>query len=292
MPMTRMHADEIAVDAALVRQLLADQLPRWAHLPLRRVPGAGTDNWLVRLGDDKVVRLPRHPGAVDDVAKEQRWLPYLAPHLPTSIPTPLAAGAPGRGYPWPWSVYDWLDGEHPTVGDDRLAEDLAGFVRELQAIPAPADAPTSYRGGRLADRDDDVRESLPRCTGLVDVDRATAAWEEILVLPDRESSRAWFHGDLKPDNLLTTRGRLSAVLDFGGVAAGDPAVEQIVAWSLLDARPRETFRRALGGDDLTWARGRGWALAIAVVALGYYRDTNPGLAATSSRQLEQVLGSP
>ncbi len=287
--MSRLHDDEVTVDAALVHRLLEDQLPQWSRLPLRRVPSAGTDNWLLRLGTDKVVRLPRHPGAVGDVAKEQRWLPYLAPRLPVTIPTPLREGTPGRGYPWPWSVYAWLEGEHPAAGDDRLAEDLAAFVLALQAIPAPDDAPGSYRGGSLADRDADVREFLPRCAGLVDVDRATQAWEEILRLPEPPPRRAWFHGDLKPDNLLVREGRLAAVLDFGGLAAGDPAVEQIVAWTLFDAGPRETFRRALDSDEDSWARGRGWALSIAVVALGYYRDTNPGLAAVSIRQVEQVL---
>jgi aminoglycoside phosphotransferase (APT) family kinase protein len=287
--MSQLHDDEITVDTALAGRLLADQLPQWAHLPLRPVASAGTDNWLLRLGTELVVRLPRHPGAVEGVAKEQRWLRYLAPQLPVAIPTPLAAGVPGRGYPWPWSVYAWLDGEHPTRGDDVLARDLAAFIVALQAIPVPGDAPQHYRGGPLADLDDGVREFLPCCEGLIDSARSAAAWDEAMALPPGPETRAWFHGDLKPDNLLTQGGRLSAVIDFGGVAAGDPAVDQIVAWTLFDAGPRETFRRGLHADDLTWARGRGWALGIAVVALGYYRDSNPGLAATSIRQVEQVL---
>lgn len=100
----RMHADEVDVDVDLVRRLLAAQHPELAGLPLRPVPSAGTDNALFRLGDDLVVRLPRIHWAVDDVAKELLWLPRLAPELPLAVPVPVAAGRPGEGYPWPWSV--------------------------------------------------------------------------------------------------------------------------------------------------------------------------------------------
>jgi aminoglycoside phosphotransferase (APT) family kinase protein len=52
------HADEVATDAALVRRLLAAQFPDWADLPIERVPSAGTDNAIYRLGSDMAVRLP------------------------------------------------------------------------------------------------------------------------------------------------------------------------------------------------------------------------------------------
>jgi aminoglycoside phosphotransferase (APT) family kinase protein len=51
----RLHADEFDIDAALVRRLLATQLPGWAHLPLSRIASSGTDNVLFRLGTDLVV---------------------------------------------------------------------------------------------------------------------------------------------------------------------------------------------------------------------------------------------
>ena len=43
----------------------------------------------------------------------------------------------------------------------------------------------------------------------------------------------WIHGDLHPGNLLVRDGRLSGVLDFGDVTAGDPATDLSVGWMLL-----------------------------------------------------------
>src|ERR671935_2170431 len=104
----KMHADEIHLDVELVRRLLADQFPEWAELPLERVPSHGTDNALFQLGDDMVVRLPRIHWASTGIAKEWRWLPVLAPHLPVAVPAPLALGRPAAGYPWGWGGLGWL----------------------------------------------------------------------------------------------------------------------------------------------------------------------------------------
>src|SRR5262249_33151887 len=115
MPASRMHTDEIHADAALVRRLLAAQFPQWANLPIEPVRSAGTDHALYRLGADMAVRLPRIDWAAGQAEKEQRWLPRLAPLLPLAIPVPLAQGKPAEGYPWPWSVCRWLDGENATL---------------------------------------------------------------------------------------------------------------------------------------------------------------------------------
>ena len=46
----KMHIDEMEMDEALVRRLLAAQFPEWADLPLRRMEPAGTVNAIFRLG--------------------------------------------------------------------------------------------------------------------------------------------------------------------------------------------------------------------------------------------------
>ena len=92
-------------------------VPRWAELPLERVPSAGTDNAIYRLGDELAVRLPRIHWAVDNVAKEQKWLPVLAPHLPLQVPVPVAVGEPEEAFPYPWGVVQWLpDSSRPLTG--------------------------------------------------------------------------------------------------------------------------------------------------------------------------------
>jgi aminoglycoside phosphotransferase (APT) family kinase protein len=292
-----MHADELAVDAGLVRRLLAAQQPQWTALPLEPVPSAGTDNALFRLGEELVVRLPRIHWAVDDVAKELRWLPRLAPHLPLAIPAPVAAGRPGEGYPWPWSVYRWLEGEHgrpDRIGDLRAtARNLAGFVTALQRIAAvdgPRPGP-SGRGVPLAIRDGATRAAIAELHGLVDTEAVTAVWEDAVGAPEWDGEPVWVHGDLTPGNLLVVRGRLTAVIDFGACAVGDPAVDLLPAWNLFTGDARAAYREALGVDDATWARGRGWALSVALIALPYYLETNPVITADSRFVLEQVLAA-
>ncbi|HEX5136996.1 MAG TPA: aminoglycoside phosphotransferase family protein [Planctomycetota bacterium] len=292
-----MHADELPIDVALARTLIDAQFPRWAALPLEALPSAGTDHALFRLGGDMVVRMPRLPSAAAQVAKEQAWLPRLSPHLPLAIPVPLAMGGPGEGYPCGWSVCCWIDGEVATL--DRIADpqgmaaDLARFLLALRAIdptggPWAGDDP-ARRGAPLATRDGSARQAISDLRGTIDEAAATAAWNAALEVPPWPGAPVWVHGDLLPLNLLARGGRLVAVLDFGLLAVGDPASDVMAAWTCLPPGARDVFRSVLGCDDATWARGRGWALWSGLVALPYYRDTNPPLAAVARRAIDAVL---
>jgi aminoglycoside phosphotransferase (APT) family kinase protein len=286
----RMHADEVDTDIPLVRRLLAGQFPRWAELPLRPVPSAGTDNALYRLGDDMVVRLPRIHWAVESVDKEHRWLPWLSPQLPVAIPVPLGKGSPAQGYFWHWSVYSWLEGRTPRIDaladPHSLALDVAGFVAALQRID-PTDAPPTAIS--LAKQDAQVRPAIAALGGMIDTDAATAAWNAALRLPEWTGPLVWTHSDLAPGNLLLTDGRLTGVIDFSAAGVTDPSSDLRVAWNLLPADARDVFRDALQVDDATWERGRGRALAQALVQLPYYRDTNPTLAANARHVIREIL---
>lgn len=297
MPAGKMHTDEVDTDGSLVYRLLAAQFPQWADLPIEPAPSAGTDNAIYRLGDEMAVRLPRIPAATGQVEKEYQWLPRLAPHLPLAIPLPLAKGAPGAGYPWQWSVCRWLVGENATIeaiADLRqAATDLARFIADLQRIdPAGGPPPGEhnfFRGVPLAMRDTRVREAIANLHGLIDARAVTAAWQAALQAPAWVRPPVWIHGDLQSSNLLAAHGRLSAVIDFGGLAVGDPACDVMVAWTLFCGESREVFRAALAVDDATWARGRGWALSVALIALPYYLETNPAIVAGARHAIDHVL---
>jgi len=280
----RMHADELPIEIPLVRRLLEEQFPEWAALPVERVPSMGTDNALFLLGDHKVVRLPRIEWATGGIDKDFRWLPLLAPMLPVAIPEPLARGRPGAGFPWDWGVYSWLPGENPGLGSGGagLALDLAGFVRALREIDVEG-APASRRGKGLATQDERARQALS------EVPEASGAWEAALALPEWEGPPVWLHADLLPGNLLVRGGRLAAVVDFAVAGVGDPACDLIPAWSVLSGEARQLFRREAGLDDATWARGRGWALSLGLIALPYYRETNPAFAAVARHLVDEVL---
>lgn len=280
-----------------MRRLLTSQFPRRAGLPIERVESAGTENALYRLGAERVARLPLLPRPLTEVEKEHRWLPELARHLPLEIPVPLALGEPGEGYACHWSVYRWLEGEIATpdgLADPReAASALARFVLALQRVdtaggPAPGKH-NFYRGVPLALRDTITRKSIAALHGRVDVDAVTRAWDAALHTPAWPGPPVWIHGDIQPGNLLSRHGRLSAVIDFGGLGVGDPAVDLIVAWNFLPTEARATFRAELGVDDATWARGRGWALSVSLVALPYYQTTNPAHAAMSRHTIAEVL---
>ncbi|MEU9058572.1 aminoglycoside phosphotransferase family protein [Streptomyces sp. NPDC048430] len=286
-----MHADETRTDAALVRRLLAAQFPAWADLPVDPVGSHGTVNAIYRLGRDLAVRLPRIEGGSKDVATESRWLPRLAPHLPFAVPTPLAEGVPAEGYPWSWSVCRWLDGTNPApgAGSAEFAADMAEFVLALRRVDT-ADAPPAYRSETLASRDTATRGALDALHGVIDTGVAATAWADALRAPAPQGPAVWVHGDLQPGNVLVSGGRLSAVIDFGCMGLADPAVDLIPGWYLLRAGARRVFRTRMGADAATWARGRGWALSIALMELSYYRTSNPVMAETARRVIGEVLG--
>lgn len=289
--MSKMHANEFEIDIALVQRLVSRQFPQWAQLKLKRVPSSGTDHALYRLGEDKVVRLPRIDWAVECIDKEYQWLPKLAPFLPFAIPEPLAKGTPTEDYPWPWSIYRWLDGENPIVGQisdpASLTQDLASFIHALHRIDL-RHGPLSNRGVPLQKRDQETRLALKQLEGMMDVEPVSKIWDKALQTPLWSKPPVWVHGDLSPGNILLQKGRLSAVIDFGILGVGDPACDLIIAWNLLPASIRPLFRKESQVDDATWERGKGWALSNALIALPYYQNTNPSLANNARHVIEEI----
>ncbi len=283
----------IPITSDLVRRLIDAQFPQWSSRPLRLVDPAGSDHVIHRLGDDLSVRLPRHSGAVNQARLEYEWLPRLAPHLPLPIPAPVAVGAPAFGYPWSWAVSRWLDGTPATVdslGDSpEAAETLAHFLTALQrapqtpgSVPVGADRP-------LSDRDEATRSAIAQVSAVFDAAALTAVWEEALAAPAWPHPPVWFHGDFHTGNLLTGNGKVTAVIDFGGLGQGDPARDMMMPFTLMTPTTRAVFRKALAVDDATWSRGRGWALTSGLNAYCSYAATNPHIAAATTRQITEAL---
>jgi aminoglycoside phosphotransferase (APT) family kinase protein len=284
-----MHADELHIDAALVRRLLTQQFPEWAGLPVERVPSDGTVNAIFRLGDALAVRAPFVPGETG-IRRQAQWTRVLAPALPVPVPVVRGIGVPTREYPSDWLVVDWLPGRTPVPGaladPDAVADGLAGFIRALWAQD-PTGAPDAHRRGGLAREDDAVRRALADIHE-VDTDAVLRLWERALAAPPHESA-VWVHDDLLPSNLLVDEaGHLAAIIDFApGVA--DPATVCLAAWNVLPASHRARFRAGLGLDEAGWHRGIGWAIVQAVVALPYYRDINAGMTRMALHALRELV---
>ncbi|MEV5611278.1 aminoglycoside phosphotransferase family protein [Streptomyces sp. NPDC052225] len=282
-----------AIDTTLVRRLVDAQFPQWADLPLRLLDPAGSDHVIHRLGDDLSVRLPRHAGAIGQAEKEEFWLPRLAPHLPLAVPVPVAVGRPALGYPWPWAVSRWLDGEVATadgIGDSaEAAGELAAFLRALQGIDVREGVPAPGPAAPLAERDRATRAAIAAYGDDFGADAMTELWDAALDAPERWEPAVWFHGDFHTGNLLTVGGRLHAVIDFGSLGVGDPAVDLMVAFTLLSPSARAVFRDALDVDEATWLRGRAWALATGLNAHTAYAADHPRIAAQTTRQIRAAL---
>jgi aminoglycoside phosphotransferase (APT) family kinase protein len=263
-------AAEVDVDVPLVRSLLRDQHPDLAGLSLEVVAN-GWDNVVLRLGDDLAVRVPRRQLAARLVEHEQRWLPDIAARVGSvvPVPAPVRTGRPALGYPWSWSIVPWLPGTPigARAAGVPVAEALAAFVGLLH-VAAPAGAPANpFRAVPLASRSDAV---LARLDGH-DVHRAgelAALWRAAAAAPTHAGPPVWVHGDLHPFNLLVDSSsagvdHLSAVIDFGDVTAGDPAVDLATAWLTFDQPGRRAFRAHVAASDATWQRARGWVVALA-----------------------------
>lgn len=288
-----MHADDVPTTADQVARMVAAQHPQWSHLPVTPVAEFGTDHCLFRIGDDLVARMPRVAWAADQAHSDDAWLPVLAPHLPVTVPAPLALGEPDDEYPFVWSIAPWLPGATPTDENadlHALAADLGGFVAALHAVDATGGPPKTGtdRGTPIRGLDPYVREAIEECGDRIDQARVLEAWEDCVAAPDWAGDPVWIHGDLLRGNLLVNDRRLSAVIDWGALGVGDPAPDLQPAWTTVAAAGAE-FRAALDYDEDTWRRGRGWALGPALTGIPYYWETVPAFAQRGLRTIAAVL---
>ena len=285
----------VRIDAPLVRRLIREQFPEHACLNVTQVLPGGHDNRTFRIGDQLAARLPSAVPYAAHVPVEYEFLPQLAEALPFEIPEPIALGAPGCGYPWRWTLNRWIPGEPASPsnvrGRDRLAQDLGDFLHALHAIDtadAPGPGPANFhRGGDLAVYEDETLGLIERLQPQIDAPRAALVWESAR-RTGWTKAPVWVHGDLAPDNLLLRDGRLCAVIDFGQLAAGDPACDVTIAWTLLDEPAATAFAQRLELDEGTWARARGWALWKELQKLDNVRSSNAAKAQRIRRVIARI----
>lgn len=287
-----MPAAEVDVTVDLVRRLVHDQHRDLADLALTGLAN-GWDNVMFRLGDDLTVRVPRREMAAQLVLNEAEWLRGRSARLPIAIPEPIRVGRPTRYYPWPWTICPYIPGR---IAADSTLADPAGEARRLGAflaafhVPVPDGGPANpFRGMPLRDLDERVRANVERLGGLIDGGATVRRWGELSSAPEWDGPPILLHGDLHTANMLVADGRISGVIDFGDITAGDPACDFAVAWMLFDAATRTVFRTAVGDvDDATWRRAEAWALHFALLYVLNSAD-NP-LIARMGRELLAALG--
>jgi aminoglycoside phosphotransferase (APT) family kinase protein len=293
----KMHADQLAVSPQMVRELVDEQFPEWRGLPITGISSPGTVNAIFRIGDGLAARFPLQPG---DVSSTRRFLESeaeaareLLGRTRFATPEVVALGEPGAQYPLPWSVQTWLPGV--TAAEDDPAEsvafarDLAEFVRGVRAIDTRGRTfRRAGRGGDLRSHDSWMETCFDRSEQLLDVPRLRRMWSTMRTLP-RTAPDTMTHGDLIPANVLVADGRLTGIIDVGGIGPADPALDLVGAWHLLEAQPRQVLRAGLGCADLEWERGRAWAFEQAMGLVWYYLDSNPEMSRLGERTLQRIL---
>ncbi|MEX2135253.1 MAG: phosphotransferase, partial [Acidimicrobiia bacterium] len=196
--MRQMHEGQVVTSPDLVTRLLSGQFPGWLRPEITLVKSFGTDHDIYRVGDDLCVRLPKIEWATAQADKERRWLPPLANRLPVRVPRQLGIGAPAEGYPFRWSVCEWIhgsDANRARVDLDRLADDLAAFVTALSNIAttgAPL-RPAGARGCPLSEVDDAVRRSIAALGNDRATDEVRHLWDESLGAAAWSGKEVWVH---------------------------------------------------------------------------------------------------
>jgi aminoglycoside phosphotransferase (APT) family kinase protein len=282
----------------LARKLISQQFPQYANLPIVNVEKQGHDNRTYRLGEHMLIRMPTDADYALKVPKEQELLPKLAKRLSVSIPAPIKMGKPSTDYPYPFSIYKWLPGKSInllTLTDqekEQLAFDVAKFLKELQAItdvegPGPGQH-NWWRGDHVSVYDKGAREQIAELAEIIDASKALALWDKACATRWNKAP-IWIHGDFAIGNILMDSGKLSAVIDFGGAAAGDPACDLVIAWTYLRGKAREIFISKMDMDSDTWLRARAWALWKATFELCQIADKNSPEALLQKRIIDEVM---
>lgn len=282
------------INTTLAKKLISSQFSQWVDLKINSVEFSGHDNRTFRLGDEMLIRLPSAEIYAAKVAIEQKWLPQLAPHLSLKIPQPVALGKPTTDYPYPWSIYRWIEGDSANnlMIDDltlqKIASQLAAFLNELHKVditdsPMPG-AHNFFRGAHPKFYDSEARSAIKKLENFIDFGAAISLWEKSLN-SEWKKNPIWIHGDLSSGNILIKNDQLTAVIDFGGMAIGDPACDLVIAWTFFKNKSRKIFKENLQLDHETWNRARAWALWKASLELEKISDKkNP----PATKQLEII----
>ncbi len=286
-----MHQGQHEVTARRARLLIASQMPDLAAQPLRRVGQSGTDHVLFRLGKSLVARFPRLPHAEAQIDLQAAWLPQLSP-LPLPVPMAQRFGLPGQDYPFRWSVLPWMKGlpaDIAPLNQARAATTLASFLNALHACRPLSAAPVTIISNQIDQRLAVLEHYIAMFQDEADPHRLRHITADFRKLPRHSGPAVWVHGDLHPLNLLTRYGKLSAVIDWGSMGLGDPAMDLMAAWTLFDAPARSLFRQAMAPANDVWDRARALAFSKSVAAIPYYRTTNPRLRDVMKLTLSRVL---
>lgn len=282
----------------LASKLIANQFPQYAHLPITSVKKQGHDHRTFRLGDNMLIRMPTEQSYALKIPKEQKLLPLLKPYLPIAIPEPINMGSPSSDYPFHFSIYKWIEGisaNHLKIDNENLesiALSLAKFLKALHNIenidgPAPGQH-NWWRGDHVSVYDNGTRKQIQELSNIINKNKAIKLWE--CACRTRWNKKpVWIHGDFASGNIVIKDKKLFGIIDFGGMGIGDPACDLVIAWTFLNGKSREIFKKTIGLDKDTWLRAKAWALWKATYELCQIQDKDSEEAYYHKKIIDEVL---
>lgn len=292
MPVKTLHKKEAKLSLEVVKQLLKDQFPDYSHLAIQPLKHQGTDNVMLKLGEDKIIRFPRTQRSEENLKKEYLWLPKIESGLSIQIPHIIEVGQPCEQCSFQWAIVNYLGGSSPSDNNPldlaQAAKDLGHFIKELQRVDTN-NAPLCSRESPSMRSDKETRQLIPALSDVFDVKEITQLWEAALKIPTWEKAPVWLHGDIHAGNLLVQNKKITGVIDFGMSGVGDPACDLMIGWMLFKEDARETFRNVFNPDKSMWDRARGCALHFGIMAYSYYKNRDPFLAGLAKKTLEEVI---
>ena len=279
-------------------KLISTQFPEYENLFIKVVEPNGWDNRTFHLGNTMSIRLPSAERYAEKVKIEHQWLPKLSSKLSISIPKPIAMGNPSKDYPWNWSIYSWIEGKsaHLLNLDENSLEDialqLACFLNELESIdssngPMPGKH-NFFRGDSLIVYNAETRSIIEVLKDYINVPAAIKIWETA-ISSKWDKNPVWIHGDFSSSNILIKNNQLVGVIDFGGMAIGDPSCDLVIAWTFLKKKSREKFKPSLDLDQNTWNRAKGWALWKALITLEKISDKKSFQSTEQLSIIDEIL---
>jgi aminoglycoside phosphotransferase (APT) family kinase protein len=292
-----MHDDQVQLEPEQAAALILRQFPQFAGERIERLATAGTVNAIFRIGEGHAARFPLRLVDAGECARllqmEVAAMRELSRYCPVPTPQPLGIGAPGLGFPMPWLVQSWIEGEITTPdavsGSSVFALDLAALVTALRRADLGGRVFDGRgRGGNLVDHDGWMETCFARSEELLNVPELRRLWAAFRLLA-APAHHVMSHRDLSPPNLLVAGERLVGVLDGGGFGPADPALDLVAAWHLLDGDRRALFRKAIGASPLDWSRSAAWAFEQAMGLIWYYRQSNPTMSALGRSTLARVV---
>jgi len=290
--------DATSIDNNFVKKLIDIQFPEYNNLPIKAVKEQGWDNRTYRLGKNKLIRLPSAEYYSIKILKEQKYLPLIAPYLTTNISKPIKIGNPSSFYPFNFAIYKWIEGTSANLlkfTDKKLeiiATDLAIFLNELHSInnlegPSPGKH-NGWGGAELNLFDSDSKNQINELHNIINKTKSLDLWEKAKNSKWNKNP-VWIHGDFYFGNFLIKNNELTGVIDFGGMAKGDPAKDLAIAWTFLRNESRENFKNKIIYDLDTWIRAKGWVLWKATFELCKTQDKSSEYAKSQIRIINDVL---